>query len=250
MSRASTFSRSLAEAKKNARDLYRNILRSLPIIKSRYHLSIPLSDARRRIRADFDKHKHVKDSKLIDMLVLTGRVDLEESLNMWKTESHILDSLKPYGFLFSIFFFFGDERFENWNIWLEQQYDAAKNPFAEFSSKPLLQKKPALEPYLSMEDDPFPPGKFFVHLFEMRTKFGFNIDFFLEVLSEEMKEFLFQPTKRENLFKKYGITNLEKEPREWIDLCVVFGLGLILDAAYFSQQKNSMFFGFGMQLVF
>lgn len=56
-------------------------------------MTIPPALVRQRIRAEFERHKYVEDPKVIDILVTKGRQDLQEVLNAWQQESHILGVL-------------------------------------------------------------------------------------------------------------------------------------------------------------
>ena len=69
--------------------LYREVPRVLTI----YDIDTPLPDATKMIRNSFEKYGNVKDSRVIDMLVEKGYMDLEETLLQHTQRSHLLRRL-------------------------------------------------------------------------------------------------------------------------------------------------------------
>ena len=47
------------------------------------HLQVSIADARKKLRSEFLKHKDVTDVRVIDMLVVKGRMQLEEFNKFW-----------------------------------------------------------------------------------------------------------------------------------------------------------------------
>jgi len=54
-----------------------------------YDLEYPPSVLRTRVRQEFLKNKEVKEPFVIDMLVFKGRLELQETVEIWKTRSHV-----------------------------------------------------------------------------------------------------------------------------------------------------------------
>jgi len=70
-------------------------MKSVPFVIEAYSVEEEPSFVRERIREEFVKHRHVTDSNIVDMLVFKGENELIETLNVWKTRSHILLFLDP-----------------------------------------------------------------------------------------------------------------------------------------------------------
>ncbi|CAG8572694.1 11365_t:CDS:2 [Paraglomus brasilianum] len=96
--------------------LYRDWQRAAPTIITEYHLDIPTSAVRAKIREEFEKHRYVNDLRLIDILLFKGRTEYQETLNLWKFSTHLLNYFekeeagpKPAGFLEK---FYGNANFK------------------------------------------------------------------------------------------------------------------------------------------
>ncbi|KAJ1965443.1 ndufa6 NADH-ubiquinone oxidoreductase subunit [Dipsacomyces acuminosporus] len=83
-------STSLADARLRAIHLYRQWQKSVPQIMVDYHLCMPQSVVRAKIREEFEKNRYVSDPRAIDVLLFKGRVEFEETYNVWKQYSHVL----------------------------------------------------------------------------------------------------------------------------------------------------------------
>ena len=45
---------------------------------------------RSKLRQKFDENAHVRDTKTIDVLLLKGKAELEETMRIWKQKTHIM----------------------------------------------------------------------------------------------------------------------------------------------------------------
>ncbi|CED85292.1 NADH:ubiquinone oxidoreductase, NDUFA6/B14 subunit [Phaffia rhodozyma] len=80
----------LKDAASRARVLYRDWYRAAPEVVQVYQLDLSVYDFRTKIREQFSKHKHVTDVRVIDILLLKGRQEYQETLNIWKQTPHVL----------------------------------------------------------------------------------------------------------------------------------------------------------------
>ncbi|KAF9927080.1 hypothetical protein FBU30_003504 [Linnemannia zychae] len=90
LSVVTTQSPSLAAAHKRVIHLYRYFQRGVPEIMRTHQLDIPTSMVRTKIREEFERHRDVKDLAVIDILLLKGHQEYQETMNAWKQETHIM----------------------------------------------------------------------------------------------------------------------------------------------------------------
>ncbi|BGP03232.1 ndufa6 NADH-ubiquinone oxidoreductase subunit [Rhodotorula toruloides] len=77
-------------ARARTRSLYRQWYRAAPEIVSLYSLNVPAYSIRAKIREEFERHREVTDLSAVDILLLKSYQDLQEALNCWKMDSHIM----------------------------------------------------------------------------------------------------------------------------------------------------------------
>ena len=77
-------------ARQRSRSLYRMWYRSAPEICQLYALNIPAHAIRAKVREEFEKNRHVDDIKAVDVLLLKGYQEYQETLNCWKMDSHLM----------------------------------------------------------------------------------------------------------------------------------------------------------------
>ncbi|KAJ3103871.1 NADH dehydrogenase 1 alpha subcomplex subunit 6 ndufa6 [Phlyctochytrium planicorne] len=81
---------SLAQARRRALQLYRDWIRAAPVIVERFQLEISTETVRSRIRTEFESKRFVQELPVLDILLTKGRMEYDETLNMWKQKSHVM----------------------------------------------------------------------------------------------------------------------------------------------------------------
>jgi len=74
--------------------LYRAVSKEVPRILTIYDIDLPVPEARQAVRDLFTNNGHIKDKRVVDMLVEKGYMDLEETLLQWKQRPHLIRQLE------------------------------------------------------------------------------------------------------------------------------------------------------------
>ncbi|GJN93802.1 hypothetical protein Rhopal_006860-T1 [Rhodotorula paludigena] len=70
--------------------LAREAPHTAPEIVQLYALNVPAYAIRAKVREEYERNRAVDDIKALDVLLLKGYQDLQETLNCWKMDSHVL----------------------------------------------------------------------------------------------------------------------------------------------------------------
>ena len=74
-----------------------------------YDIPKTQEQCRKKLREEFEKNRHVKDIRVVDMLVIKGQMELVETVKRWKQKGHIMNYFrapitpKPKDFLSKFF---------------------------------------------------------------------------------------------------------------------------------------------------
>jgi NADH dehydrogenase (ubiquinone) 1 alpha subcomplex subunit 6 len=71
--------------------LYKAWYRHIPYMVKDMDIQPSVTECRDQLRANFNKNAHLKDIRVIDMLVVKGQQDLKEVVEHWKQPTHIME---------------------------------------------------------------------------------------------------------------------------------------------------------------
>ncbi|KAH9837700.1 NADH-ubiquinone oxidoreductase Complex1 subunit [Rhodofomes roseus] len=90
LARPAARSASPQEARKRAIQLYRDWYRGAPEIITMYAIPVTAQHIRHSIRRKFEESRYVTDPRVIDVLLLKGRQEYQETMNLWKQTDHVM----------------------------------------------------------------------------------------------------------------------------------------------------------------
>lgn len=64
--------------------------RAAPEIVTLYAANLPATAIRAKVRQQFDKNRFVDDLEAVDVLLLKGYQEYQETVNAWKMDSHLM----------------------------------------------------------------------------------------------------------------------------------------------------------------
>jgi len=82
------------DAQRRVRNLYRAWFRQIPYIILDNELPVTQKQLRDKVREIILKNKDIADIRVIDMLVIKGQMELNESINRSKQETHFMAYFK------------------------------------------------------------------------------------------------------------------------------------------------------------
>ncbi|XP_043849647.1 NADH dehydrogenase [ubiquinone] 1 alpha subcomplex subunit 6-like [Dromiciops gliroides] len=84
------FSRNLNKAKRLARELYRTWYREMPTTVHLFQLDVSVKQGQDKVLEMFMKNAHVTDPHVVNLLVIKGKIELEETIKVWKQRKHVM----------------------------------------------------------------------------------------------------------------------------------------------------------------
>ncbi|CAK9812574.1 NADH dehydrogenase [ubiquinone] 1 alpha subcomplex subunit 6 [Anthophora quadrimaculata] len=72
------------ESRNRVLALYKTWYRQIPIIVELYDLPKTEQECKRKLKELFRQNKNVRDLRTIDMLLIKGQMELQETVNQWK----------------------------------------------------------------------------------------------------------------------------------------------------------------------
>lgn len=95
-----------AENRRRAINLYKAWYRHIPYALDYYDIPVSIPQARAKLKEEFLRHKNVTDTRVLDMLIIKGQMDLKEMVSRWKPKGHVMSQYfkethapKPNAFL-------------------------------------------------------------------------------------------------------------------------------------------------------
>jgi len=78
------------EARLRVLSLYKAWCRQLPFMVSEFDIPVNEVQAKAKLREKFTANAHIKDARVIDMMVIKGQQDLQEVAEKWASSMHIM----------------------------------------------------------------------------------------------------------------------------------------------------------------
>lgn len=84
------FSNNINESGKRVIKLYRMWIREVPRIQRIYRMEKTRKECLDKLREKFEEHSHLRDPRVIDLLVNKGKMELDECVYAWKQKCHFM----------------------------------------------------------------------------------------------------------------------------------------------------------------
>lgn len=84
---------SFVQGQREVVELYRRMCKSLPHVLNVYDIDMTPAAARNHIAELFRQNSHVRDPRVVAMLVHQGQLELDETLLQYKQRSHLIERL-------------------------------------------------------------------------------------------------------------------------------------------------------------
>jgi len=88
-------SKNLSEAQYRSKKLYRDCLRQIPHVINIYQLPFSCESIRSKLRYEWHLRKNITDPAILDQIVFKTYTDLDETQRLYKTKSHMIQTLTP-----------------------------------------------------------------------------------------------------------------------------------------------------------
>ncbi|XP_060811502.1 NADH dehydrogenase [ubiquinone] 1 alpha subcomplex subunit 6 [Bombus pascuorum] len=82
------------DARRRVITLYKTWYRQIPFILSNYDLPVSKEDCVKKLREEFERHANVKDIRVIDILLIKGQMELQETCSQWKPAATLMNYWK------------------------------------------------------------------------------------------------------------------------------------------------------------
>ncbi|CCM05900.1 uncharacterized protein FIBRA_08138 [Fibroporia radiculosa] len=93
LAKTAQISASSGQARQRVFQLYRDWYRAAPEVISLYALPVSVQYFRHSIRKRFEENRYVSDTRVVDVLLLKGRQEYQETVNLWKQTDHVMGIL-------------------------------------------------------------------------------------------------------------------------------------------------------------
>merc|ERR1711904_165408 len=88
-------SQNAVHARSRVLGLYRKVLKEGPTILVNYNVPLPLSALRDRVAHEFRRNADLTDQHMIDIAIFRGEQELDETVKMFKTPTHVWRYIDP-----------------------------------------------------------------------------------------------------------------------------------------------------------
>merc|ERR1712167_139460 len=88
-------SASAAHAKSRVLNLFKRVLKQTPVIAVNYNITLPTNVLRDRIAYEFRRNADLTDQIMIDRAIFRGEQELDETVKMFKTPTHVWRYIDP-----------------------------------------------------------------------------------------------------------------------------------------------------------